>query len=60
MYSRSNHTYNGELAKKRARVSLKIASQVNEKIHLRSNTVQHLIDGHQLINIMKGVFLTWR
>ena len=53
MYSRSNHTDSGKLAKRRVKKSLKIMSQVNENTHPSSNTAQDLIDGHQLMDIMK-------
>jgi hypothetical protein len=51
MYSRSTHRDNGMLAKKNVIKSLKIMSQVNENTHPRSDTAQHLIDGHQLMDI---------
>lgn len=54
MYSRSNHIDNGKLAKRRVTKSLKITSQVNENTHPISDTAQHLIDGHQLMNNMKA------
>ena len=44
MSSRSSHTDNGKLARRRVKKSLKITSQVNENTHPRSNTAQHLID----------------
>lgn len=55
MYSRSNHTDNGKLAKSEAKNSLKITSQVSESTHPSSNTTQHLIGGHQLMNTVEGV-----
>jgi hypothetical protein len=49
--SRLNHTDNGKLAERRVTTVLKITAQVNENTHLRSNTKQHLIHEHQLMNI---------
>lgn len=53
LFTRSNNTDNGKLAKIRVRKSLKITSQVKENTHPRSGTVQHLLDGHQLMKPMK-------
>jgi hypothetical protein len=49
VYSRSNHTDKGKLAK-RVKMSLKITSRVNGNTHPRSDTAMHLINGHQLMN----------
>ena len=53
LFTRSNNTDNGKLAKIRVRKSLKITSQVKENTHPRSCTTEHLLDGHQLMNTMK-------
>lgn len=47
----SNNTDNGTLASRRVNMSLKNASNVNEKIHPRSNNMmQDLIERHQLMD----------
>ena len=55
LYSRSSNRYNGRVAKRSVKKSLKITSQVNENTHPRSDTAQPLIDVHQLTNTIKTI-----
>lgn len=55
MFSRSNHTDKGKLAKRKVKTSFKMTSQLNENTHPRSDIVEHLIDGYQLMNYYEGV-----